>query len=57
MSHMAPDVTTASGQGSDVMAAVDEGPGLPEFVIADVSRDDAWVSVQLDDATGLDDWR
>lgn len=54
---MAPDVTTASGQGSDVMAAVDEGPGLPEFVIADVSRDDAWVSVQLDDATGLDDWR
>ncbi|WP_251342037.1 DUF7556 family protein [Haloplanus halophilus] len=54
---MAPDVTTAGGKGSEVMAAVDEGPGLPEFVIADISRDDAWLSVPLTDATGLDDWR
>jgi hypothetical protein len=54
---MATDVTTAGGQGSDVMASVDEGTGLPEFVIADISRDDAWVSIQLTDATGLDDWR
>jgi hypothetical protein len=54
---MAPNVTTAGGEGSDVMASVDEGPGHPEFVIADISRDDAWVSVQLTDATGLDDWR
>jgi len=54
---MTPDVTAAGGQGSDVMAAVDEGTGLPEFVIADVSRDGAWMSVQLADAPGLDDWR
>jgi hypothetical protein len=54
---MAPDVTAARGQESDVMAAVDDGPGLTEFVIADISQDDAWVSVQLADAIGLDDWR
>lgn len=54
---MAPDVTAVGGQSSDVMASVDDGTGAPEFVIADVSRDDAWVSIQLQDATGLDDWR
>jgi hypothetical protein len=54
---MAPDVTTVGGEGSDVMASVDDGTGAPEFVIADVSRDDAWLSIQLRDATGLDDWR
>jgi hypothetical protein len=54
---MAPDVTAVGGQGSDVMASVDDGTGTPEFVIADVSRDDAWVSIQLRDAPSLDDWR
>jgi len=39
------------------MASVDESTGTTEFVIADVSRDDAWVSIQLRDAPGLDDWR
>ncbi|WP_338740629.1 DUF7556 family protein [Haloplanus salilacus] len=54
---MAPDVTAAGGQCSDVMASVDDGRGAPEFVIADVSRDDAWVSIDLPDAPTLDDWR
>jgi hypothetical protein len=54
---MAPDVTTAGGKGSDVMASIDEGPGVSEFVIADISTDEAWVSVQLTDASGLEDWR
>jgi hypothetical protein len=54
---MATDVTTAGGQCSDVMASVDDAKGAPEFVIADVSRDDAWVSIDLPDAPTLDDWR
>ena len=54
---MASDVTTMGGQSSDVMASVDEGTGTTKFVIADVSRDDAWVSIRLRDAPGLDDWR
>ncbi|WP_248895761.1 DUF7556 family protein [Haloplanus halobius] len=54
---MTPDVTAAGGTESDVMASVDDARDAPEFVIADVSRDDAWVSIHLTDATGLDDWR
>jgi len=54
---MASNVATVGGQSSDVMASVDESTGTTEFVIADVSRDDAWVSIQLRDAPGLDDWR
>ncbi|WP_435068173.1 DUF7556 family protein [Haloplanus sp. C73] len=54
---MALDVTAVGGQSSDVMASVDDGTGAPEFVIADVSCDDAWLSIQLRDASGLDDWR
>jgi len=54
---MATDVTTVGGESSDVMASVDEGAGTSEFVIADVSRDGAWLSIQLRDATVLDDWR
>ncbi|SEA17471.1 hypothetical protein SAMN04488065_2078 [Haloplanus vescus] len=54
---MATDVTAVGGQGADVMASVDDGPGASEFVIADVSRDDAWLSIQLRDASRLDDWR
>jgi hypothetical protein len=54
---MASDVTTVGGQSSNVMASVDEGTGATEFVIADVSCDDAWMSIQLRDASGLDDWR
>ena len=54
---MASNVATVGGGSSDVMASVDEGTGTTEFVIADVSRDDAWVSIRLRDAPGLDDWR
>lgn len=36
-----------------VMAAVDAS----EFVIADVGRDDAWLSVGESDAATLADWR
>jgi hypothetical protein len=54
---MAVDATTTGGKRSDVMASVDDGPGAAEFVIADISRDDAWLSVRLTDAFGLDDWR
>ena len=54
---MASNVATVGGQSSDVMASVDESTGATEFVIADVSRDDAWLSIRLRDAPGLDDWR
>lgn len=40
-----------------VMAAVDGEGHRAELVIADTDRDDAWVSVDADEACGLDDWR
>ncbi|MFB6135978.1 MAG: hypothetical protein ABEJ04_04395 [Halobacteriaceae archaeon] len=41
----------------DVVTAVDEGPDGERLVIADVSRDEAWVSMTAEGAAPLDDWR
>jgi hypothetical protein len=50
-------VVTADGvTDAEVMAAVDEGP-VEEFVLADVSRDEAYVTVALADAASLPAWR
>ena len=40
---------------SEVMAAVDEGSSA--FVIADIAREDAWLSVGEGDARVLEQWR
>ena len=40
-----------------VMAAVDEGGREAHLVIADVSRDGAWVSIPCEDAVDVEDWR
>ncbi|SDM39960.1 hypothetical protein SAMN04487949_1531 [Halogranum gelatinilyticum] len=40
-----------------VMAAVDGEGRRAELVIADTERDDAWLSVDVDDAPSLDEWR
>lgn len=47
-----------SGEGAGpVVAAVDgEGAGR-QFVIADISEDEAWLTVGLDDAVALGSWR
>lgn len=43
-------------ESPDVMASVDSTQSRPEFVIADVSREDAWVSVDETDAPVLEEW-
>ncbi|SNR37902.1 DUF7556 family protein [Halorubrum vacuolatum] len=40
----------------DVMASVDSTRSRPELVIADVSREDAWLSVDQTDAPVLEEW-
>ncbi|WP_449405260.1 DUF7556 family protein [Halorarum salinum] len=37
------------------MASVDEDSS--EFVIADITREDAWISVESGDAPVLENWR
>lgn len=44
-------------EGSDVMAAVDRSGGVPTYVIADVSVDDAWLAIPDGDALSLSAWR
>jgi hypothetical protein len=41
---------------SEVMASIDATDSHPEFVIADVSCDEAWLSVAQTDAPVLEEW-
>jgi len=56
--HMESDsvVSTAVAPDADVMAAVEEGP-VERFIIADVSVDEAYLSLPLGDAASLPAWR
>ncbi|MFB6161194.1 MAG: hypothetical protein ABEJ61_08465 [Haloferacaceae archaeon] len=51
------DVATTSGADHEVMASVDEGPSGECLVIADLSRDDAWISIPVDAALAVADYR
>jgi len=54
MTHEATAMADASH--GEVMASVDSTATQPEFVIADVSRDDAWLSMPVAEAPSLRDW-
>jgi hypothetical protein len=56
---MTPDTAAvpAASTADDVMASVDDDGTVERFVIADISRDDAWVSLPLAEAATLADWR
>ena len=41
---------------ADVMASIDSSASRPELVIADVSRENAWLSVDERSATVLEEW-
>ena len=45
---------TADGADPEVMASHDEG--TDEFVIANIAREDAWISVCAGDALVLTEW-
>ena len=57
-SHMEPDTVAplAVETDAEVMASVEEGP-TDTFVLADISRDDAFVTMALDEAASLPAWR
>ena len=56
--HMASDsvATTEDSIDADVMAAIEDG-GVERLVIADVSRDEAYLTLPLADAACLTAWR
>jgi hypothetical protein len=41
----------------NVMASVDDDGTGEEFVIADISRDSSWLSMPLEEAAALPNWR
>jgi hypothetical protein len=41
---------------TEVMASVEDGP-VDQLIIADISRDDAYMTLALDDAASLPAWR
>ena len=55
---MEPDTVAPAKVAADaeVMASVEEGP-TDTFVIADVSTDDAYMTLPLGDAASLPEWR
>lgn len=57
VSHMVADTAAVDEGDAEVMASVDAAPGRTALVIADVSRDDAWLSMRADEAARLSDWR
>jgi hypothetical protein len=42
---------------SEVVGAVDGDGTNQEYVIADISEDEAWLSMEVDDAPALPAWR
>ena len=56
-SHMHPDTVSKGNETeTEVMASVQEG-SVDQFIIADISRDGAYMTVALEDATTLPEWR
>ncbi len=55
---MQPDtvVPAEAATSTNVMASVEEGP-VDQFILADISTDDAYLTVRLADAASLSDWR
>jgi hypothetical protein len=55
---MATDATVvADASGAEVVASVDTRGASREYIIADITRDDAWLSVRADEAVVLSEWR
>jgi hypothetical protein len=46
----------ADGSDAEVMASIDGSSSSPSYIIADISRDDAWLSVREADAPVLAEW-
>jgi hypothetical protein len=58
LSHMEPETVVQAEMEADaeVMAAVEEGP-VDQFIIADISQDDAYLTLPLSAAASLPAWR
>lgn len=44
-------------ESGEIVGVIDDGSATAEFVIADITRDDAWIAVPARDAAPLEEWR
>jgi len=57
---MTPDTTAVSApvaEDAEVMSSVDDDGRVERLVIADISRDNEWLSMPVADAASLPEWR
>jgi hypothetical protein len=57
---MTPDTAAVSvsvADSAEVMASVDDDGRTERLVIADISREDAWISMRMTDVASLSDWQ
>ncbi|MFC4542551.1 hypothetical protein ACFO5R_11540 [Halosolutus amylolyticus] len=55
---MKPDLESFGEEDDpDVVAAIDEIDGRQHLVIADITRDDVWMTVPEAEALSADEWR
>jgi hypothetical protein len=59
VTHMAASESgpTDVHSGRDVVSSVDGEGSRQEYVIADITADDAWLAMRADDAPDLPNWR
>ncbi|WP_202593545.1 DUF7556 family protein [Halococcus sediminicola] len=48
---------TLPATANDIMASVDDNGTRKEFIIADISRDNSWLSIPLTEAAPLPNWQ
>jgi len=46
-----------SGKSGEVVSAVEGSGRTEQLVVADITRDEAWVTVDTDDAVTTTEWR
>lgn len=49
--------TAAVDDEHEVMVSIDDAHGAQRVIIADVTTDEAWLSVPLSEAASLSDWQ
>ena len=57
---MSVEMGSSDGQsvsGGETVAAYDEIDGRPHLVVADISRDEAWIAVSESTAVAVEDWK
>ncbi|WP_327050713.1 DUF7556 family protein [Halomicrococcus gelatinilyticus] len=57
---MTPDTTAVSApvaEDAEVMSSVDDDGRVERLVIADITRDNEWLSMPVADAASLPEWR